>query len=222
MIWALLARAGVRAPLRVLDAGCGTGRNLLEFGVLGSIQGAEISSDAIKFCAARGIHDVTQAPIERMPFEDGSFDLILATDVIEHLADDRVALTELHRVAAPGARLLVTVPAYRWLWGPHDEIYHHQRRYTLSRLRTAVVASGWTPVLDSYFNSLLLAPAAAVRLAGRARPARDDRRLDVNLTPRALNRVLVTPMELEALLIRRGVRFGAGVSIGIVCRLGTN
>ncbi|MGO9884195.1 MAG: class I SAM-dependent methyltransferase, partial [Solirubrobacteraceae bacterium] len=120
------------------------------------------------------------------------------------------------------ARLLVTVPAYRWIWGPHDEIYHHQRRYTLSRLRTAVVASGWTPVLDSYFNSLLLAPAAAVRLAGRARPARDDRRLDVNLTPRALNRVLVTPMELEALLIRRGVRFGAGVSIGIVCRLGTN
>ncbi len=150
MIWALLARAGVRAPLRVLDAGCGTGRNLLEFGVLGSIQGAEISSDAIEFCAARGIHDVTQAPIERMPFEDGSFDLILATDVIEHLADDRVALTELHRVAAPGARLLVTVPAYRWLWGPHDEIYHHQRRYTLSRLRTALVASGWTPVLDRF------------------------------------------------------------------------
>ncbi|MGO9882380.1 MAG: class I SAM-dependent methyltransferase [Solirubrobacteraceae bacterium] len=133
VIWALLARAGVRGPLRVLDAGCGTGRNLLEFGVLGSIQGAEISSDAIKFCAARGIHDVTQAPIERMPFEDGSFDLILATDVIEHLADDRVALTELHRVAAPGARLLVTVPAYRWLWGPHDEIYHHPLATTAVR-----------------------------------------------------------------------------------------
>lgn len=228
MIWALLSRAGVTGlrreisgPLRVLDAGCGTGRNLLEFGVLGSAHGVEISSEAIEFCAARGIHDVTQAPIETMPLQDGSFDLVLATDVIEHLDDDRVALAELHRVAAPGASLLVTVPAYAWLWGPHDEIYHHQRRYTLSSLQAAVRASGWTPVVDSYFNSLLLAPAAAVRLAARVRPAKDDRRLDVNLTPRALNRLLLAPMELEATLIRRGVRFPAGVSIGIVCRLGT-
>ena len=222
VIWAMLARAGVHGPLRVLDAGCGTGRNLLEFGVLGSAQGVEISSEAIEFCAARGIHGITQSPIENMPFEDATFDLVLATDVIEHLADDRAALTELRRVAAPGATLLVTVPAYNWLWGPHDEIYHHHRRYTLSTLRAAVVASGWTPVLDSYFNSLLLAPAAAVRLAARFRPAKDDRRLDVNLTPRALNRVLVAPMELEAALIRRGVRFPAGVSIGIICRLGTD
>ena len=225
VIWALLARAGVTGPrrevsgsLQVLDAGCGTGRNMLEFAVLGPIQGIEISSEAIEFCAARGISGITQAPIESMPFEDGSFDLVLATDVIEHLDDDRAALTELHRVAAPGARLLVTVPAYKWLWGPHDEIYHHQRRYTLSRLRASLVASGWAPVLDSYFNSLLLAPAAVVRLLARVRPGGREQRLDVNLTPPALNRLLLTPMEFEATLITRGVRFGAGVSIGIVCR----
>jgi SAM-dependent methyltransferase len=229
VLWALLARAGVTGPrrevggsLRVLDAGCGTGRNLLEFGVLGSAQGVEISSEAIEFCAARGIRGITQAPIERMPFDDCSFDLVLATDVIEHLDDDRAAVTELHRVAAPGARLLVTVPAYKWLWGPHDEIYHHQRRYTLLRLRAVLRASGWTPVVDSYFNSLLLAPVAVVRLAARVRPAAGDQRLDVDLTPRALNRVLVAPLELEATLIRRGLRFPAGVSIGIVCRVGTD
>jgi len=228
VIWALLARAGVIAPrrevrgsLRVLDAGCGTGRNLLEFGVLGSIHGVEISSEAIEFCAARGIGGITQAPIERMPFGDGLFDLVLATDVIEHLDDDRAALTELHRVAAPGARLLVTVPAYKWLWGPHDEIYHHRRRYTLSQLRAALIAIGWTPVVDSYFNSLLLAPAALVRLAARFRAADGMQRLDVDLTPRALNRLLLAPLELEATLIRRGVRFPAGVSIGIVCRVRT-
>jgi SAM-dependent methyltransferase len=229
VIWALLARAGVTGPgrevsgsLRVLDAGCGTGRNLLEFGALGSAQGVEISSEAIEFCAARGIRAVAQAPIESMPFDDASFDLVLATDVIEHLDDDRAALTELNRVAAPGARMLVTVPAYKWLWGPHDEIYHHQRRYTLSRLRAAVIAGGWIPVVDSYFNSLLLAPAAAVRLAARVRPAARDQRLDVDLTPRALNRVLLAPLELEATLIRRGVRLPAGLSIGIVCRAGTD
>jgi SAM-dependent methyltransferase len=226
VIWALLRRAGVTGPrrqvsgaLRILDAGCGTGRNLLEFGVLGSAQGVEISSEAIEFCAARGIHSITQAPIESLPFEDRSFDLVLATDVIEHLTDDAVALAELHRVAAPGASLLVTVPAYKWLWGPHDEIYHHQRRYTLSQLRAVVRGSGWTPVVDSYFNSLLLAPAAVVRLASRVRPVVGEQRLDVNLTPPAVNRLLLAPMELEASLIRRGARFPAGVSIGMVCRL---
>ncbi len=233
MIWALLARAGVTGSrragvtgsrpeasgsLRVLDAGCGTGRNLLEFGVLGPVQGVEISSEAIEFCAARGIHGITQAPIEEMPFNDGSFELVLATDVIEHLDDDRRALREIWRVAAPGAWLLVTVPAYRWLWGPHDEIYHHVRRYTLRSLRESLLAGGWSPVVWSYFNSLLLPPAAAVRLAARVRHSDGDGRLDVNLTPPALNRALLAPMELEAALIKRGVRFPAGVSIGIVCR----
>lgn len=227
MIWALLARSGVTGPrrtvsgpLRVLDAGCGTGRNLLEFSVLGPVQGVEISSEAIEFCAERGIHGITQAPIENMPLADGSFDLVLATDVIEHLDDDRLALRELWRVAAPGARLLVTVPAYRWLWGPHDEIYHHVRRYTLASLREALFASGWSPVVSSYFNSLLLPPAAAVRLAARVRHSQDDGRLDVNLTPAALNRTLLAPMELEASLIKRGVRFPAGVSIGVVATAG--
>lgn len=222
VIWALLSRAGVHGPLRVLDAGCGTGRNLLEFGVLGSAQGVDFSAEAIEFCTARGIEGVTRARIESLPFGDGSFDLALATDVIEHVTDDRAALNELRRVVAPGGRLLVTVPAYPWLWGPHDEIYHHQRRYTLASLRSSLAASGWTPLVYSYFNSLLLAPVAVVRLAARVRHTKPDRRLDVNLTPPALNRLLLAPMELEATLIRRGMRFPAGVSIGIVCRCGTD
>jgi SAM-dependent methyltransferase len=226
VIWALLGRAGVTGPrrevtgppLRVLDAGCGTGRNLLEFAVLGPVQGVEIASEAIEFCAARGIHGIAQAPIEKMPFDDGSFDLVLATDVIEHLNDDRVALGELRRVATRGAMLLATVPAYKWLWGPHDEIYHHVRRYTLTSLRESLLASGWRPIISTYFNSLLLPPAAAVRLAARARHAKPDHRLDVNLTPPALNRVLLAPLEFEAALVKRGVRFPAGVSIGVVCQ----
>ncbi len=91
-----------------------------------------------------------------MPFDDGSFDLLLATDVIEHLDDDVAALAELRRVAAPGARLLVTVPAYRWLWGPHDEAHHHKRRYTLTRLRSSLAAGGWRPLTATYFITLLL------------------------------------------------------------------
>ncbi len=215
VIWALLRANRIAGPLRLLDAGCGTGRNMIEFGSLGEARGVDFSADAIAFCAQRGITGAVQGTVEQLPFDDGSFDLLLATDVIEHLDDDVAALAELRRVAAPGARLLVTVPAYRWLWGRHDEAHHHKRRYTLTRLRSSLAAGGWRPLTATYFNTLLLAPIAAVRLLSRDGDAHND----LQRTPPALNRALRAPMLLEAALIERGARLPAGVSIGAVCEL---
>ena len=216
VIRALLARAGTNGHMRVLDAGCGTGRNMLEFGSLGSVDGVDSSPDAIEFCRQRGVPGVHEGEIERLPFADGAFDLILATDVLEHLRDDHAALAELRRVAAPHGRLVATVPAYRWLWSQHDTAHHHFRRYTSRVLRDRLLAAGWKPTEWSYFNSLLLPPIAAVRLAARRRPAGEVERPDLKLTPPALNRILAQPMGMEASLISRGVRLPAGVSIGVV------
>lgn len=216
VIRALIGRAVTAGDLRVLDAGCGTGRNMLEFGGLGTLHGVDASPDAIEFCRRRGVLAVRQGEIESLPFDDASFDLILVTDVIEHLRDDRAALSELHRVAVPDGRLLATVPAYKWLWSQHDVTHHHFRRYTLRVLRERLLATGWEPVAWSYFNSVLLPPITAVRLLGRRRRARDGELPDLKLTPRMLNRLLEQPMRLEAALIGRGVRLPAGVSIGVV------
>lgn len=225
VIWALLTRAGVgdgvpgaADAMRILDAGCGTGRNLLEFGRLGSARGVEPSPEAIELCRRRGVGGVQEGRIEELPFEDGSFDLILATDVLEHLEDDRTALRELRRVSAPNGRLLVTVPAYRWLWSQHDTAHHHFRRYTLRALRERALQSGWQPEQWSYFNSTLLPPIAAVRLLARRRPADPNGRPDLKLTPPAINRLFEQPLRLEAALIGRGAHLPAGVSIGLVAR----
>lgn len=220
VIRALMRRAATPDGLRLLDAGCGTGHNLREFGVPATARGVDASPQAIEFCRRRGIGGVSEGRIEDLPFADGSFDLILATDVFEHLPDDLLAMRELRRVAAPGARLVATVPAYGWLWSRHDTAHHHFRRYTLRRLRDRLRVAGWTPVAWSYFNTLLLPPIAAVRLAGRRRPDRERRRPDLRLTPPALNRVLALPMRLESELVARGVSLPAGVSIGIVCTTG--
>jgi SAM-dependent methyltransferase len=223
VIRALLARAGIRGDgggLRVLDAGCGTGRNMLELGPLGPVTGVDFSEQALEFCRRRGLDDVHRASLDALPFDPGSFDLIVATDVVEHLVDDRAALAELRRVAAPGGRLLATVPAYGWLWSEHDDAHHHYRRYTLGRLRRRLRESGWEPLTASYFNSLLLAPIAAVRLLPAGRGGRGNGRPDLELTPAALNRVLGAPMRLEAALIARGARLPAGVSIGVVAAAG--
>ena len=215
VIWALLRRAGVDSAPRLLDAGCGTGRNLVEFGRLGTAEGIDVSPQAVDFCRSRGLEGVRQGALEELPFEDGRFDLLLATDVIEHLDDDRPALLELRRVARPGARLVVTVPAYRWLWSQHDTSLQHRRRYTAARLRERATAAGWRAQVETYFFTALLPGVAAVRSARRLRPA-ETPRSDMTLAPPALGRLLELASAGEAKLIERGARLPAGVSVGMV------
>src|SRR5580692_6047449 len=111
VIWALLHRTQLPAKVRLLDAGCGTGRNLVEFGSLGSAAGVDPSPEAVAFCHDRGLDDVRQAGIEALPFGPDEFDLVLALDVLEHVEDDLGALVELRRVASAEGLLLITVPA---------------------------------------------------------------------------------------------------------------
>src|ERR687895_2936755 len=193
VLWALIHRAGLPHSPRILDAGCGTGRNLVEFGSLGQAEGVDASDEAVAFCRRRGLDGVRAAPLDALPYDDGRFQLILATDVIEHLDDDRRALAELRRVAASGARLVVTVPAYSWLWSEHDVSMHHRRRYTLSRLQERVAAAGWQPIVRSYFFSVLLPAVAAVRMARRLVPAWRGRS-DLTPTPAIPGRVLEPPV----------------------------
>jgi SAM-dependent methyltransferase len=216
VIWAVLRRAALPSQPEILDAGCGTGRNLVEYGPIGNAAGVDPSPAAIAFCRRRGLRDVFEARLEALPFDDGRFDLTLVCDVIEHIEDDRAALAELHRVAAPGGQLLITVPAYMWLWSQHDETHHHKRRYTLRALRQRVRASGFEPRLESYFNSVLLPPIALARATTRRSPPANGRS-DYELAPPALNRWLELPMRAEARLIERGVRLPAGVSIAMLC-----
>ena len=138
--------------------------------------------------------------------------------MLEHVADDAAALRELARVVAPGGRLLVTVPQYAWLWGEHDVLAHHHRRYTRALLLARAAAAGFEAERVSAFNSVLL-PAIAVargaqRMRGRAQPASD-----LGRTPQgAVNGVLERILRAEAALIRRGRDLPAGVSLLAVLR----
>lgn len=194
-----------------LDIGCGSGRNLQEFAHGGGV-GTEFEPDAVATARRHGI-DCRLADAQALPFGDGEFGIVTAFDVIEHVPDDRVAFAEARRVARPGASLVVTVPAYRWLWSQHDETHGHRRRYTRPGLIAVAEKAGWRTRFATYFNTLLLAPIAAVRAFRRGEGATAT---DYSLTGRGLNGVLSVPMRLEAQLIRRGVRLPAGVSVGAV------
>jgi hypothetical protein len=136
--------------------------------------------------------------------------------VLEHVEDDLGALVELRRVASAEGLLLITVPAYQWLWTEHDVQLHHVRRYTLQTLRGRVRDAGWDVVRATYFNSIALPFVAGARVAER-KSSRTGR-TDLDRTPAALNGVLELPMKFEAWMIRHGAHLPAGVSVGMLCR----
>jgi SAM-dependent methyltransferase len=213
-----LDRLPLPRPADILDAGCGSGRTLEELIDYGPVTGLELDPDAAEMARGRGLGEVVVGRLEELPWEDASFDLITCLDVIEHTPDDGPALAELLRVTRPGGFLLATVPAYQALWSLHDEANHHFRRYSRRSLRGAVTGAGWNVCRISSFNSLLLAPAAAVRLAQRRRGPGDGYTTDLDVGPRWLNSVLEQPLRAEAGWLGRGGTLPAGLSLVAVLR----
>jgi SAM-dependent methyltransferase len=208
-----LARLGLAPGVRILDAGCGSGRNMVELARHGSVVGVELSNASVEVARARGVGEVIEGSVMEMPFAENSFDLAVSLDVIEHLQDDRGALRELRRVVAPGGVLLVTVPAYQWLWSRHDVINHHHRRYNRRTLLAAAADGGWRAQRITHFNSLLLPVAVAMRALEPLNRSGTESSLDLWVPPEPLNRLLQQPLNLEAELIGRGARIPAGLSL---------
>ena len=108
----------------------------------------------------------------------------------------------------------MTVPAYQALWSSHDDANHHFRRYGRRQLLGVTADAGWGRGSDTFFNSLLLVPAAAVRMGQRLRShAGRAGRSDLDLTPGALDGILTLPLAAEATLIGSGGRLPAGLSL---------
>jgi len=216
IIQALLGKIALPSRPRVLDAGCGTGANLQLYSRFGAAEGFDPSPDAVAYCQRRGLENVRQGTMEEIPFEASSFELLMATDVLEHVPDEERGMRELWRVAAPGASLVLTVPAYEWLWSQEDVRLGHIRRYTRPALCALARRTGWEPTFDTYFNAVLLAPIAIARKLRQSVGSRGS--AELALTPRVLDPLLSLPMRLDARMIAAGVSIPAGVSVGLVCR----
>ena len=152
----------------ILEAGCGTGGNLAMLARYGQVRGIEVDETARRFAVARQTGEVVAGRLpDGIPFPGRSFDLIVLFDVLEHIDDDEGAVRALHARQKPGGWLVVTVPAFRFLWSRHDEIHHHRRRYTAGDVGRTVTAAGYTIHYATYFNMWLLPLMIASRLAQR-------------------------------------------------------
>ena len=192
-----LEKAGVKRTDRVLDIGTGTGANLRLLRDLGftEVTGLDASEEAIGYCASKGLGAVRKGDTCALPFADGSFDLVLATDVIEHVDDDDAAVREVSRVLARGGKALITVPAFQSLWGLQDRKAFHKRRYRMNSLLALLRGARLSPDHCYHFNYLLFLP---IYLARRVIDLlRLDLKSEGQVNNRLLNRMLLTVFSLD-------------------------
>ena len=201
---------------RLLDAGCGTGFNLLALAGLGRATGIDLAPEALAFCKERGVRAV-RASLLDLPFPDATFDVVTSFDVLYHawVSDDRAAVDEMARVLAPGGALLVRVPALRALWGAHDVEVQSRHRYTRRELVSLLERCALRVERATYSNSLLFPLLFGRRTLDRAIGREGS---DVGFLPAPLEWAFRRALLAEAAIVRRGFSFPLGASVVALAR----
>lgn len=211
-----LADADVRSDARdILEIGCGNGGNLPLLAAYGHMFAVEGHAQARERASKLGIAEVEEGWLpDGLPYPGRKFDLIAALDVIEHVDDDRSALQAMQGRLRPDGLLLLTVPAYRWLWSHHDVLSQHKRRYTRQQIVALLSDIGCEVLYSGYFNTLLFPLAVAYFKLGHhgQSPA------GMKPPPALLNAVLRAMFSAERLLVPRQV-LPFGVSVVAVARM---
>jgi len=206
-----------RDSIRILDVGCGTGANVTAFMRLAPTIGIDASMDALHFCQSRGIKTVALSPVEDLPFAGNTFDIVTALDVLEHTDDDLHCLREIHRISKRKGLVLITVPAYGFLWSEHDEALKHRRRYTAHELRNKLAITGFDVVRTSYFISTLFFPILALRIWQGLRKDSTHPRTSIVVLPKWMNSALVGLLAFERRVFQQ-MNIPFGVSIVALAR----
>ena len=152
---------------QILEVGCGIGGNIEMLAKFGEVSAFEMDDIArtIALNKTNNRYDIRAGYCpEKIPFSNQHYDLICMFDVLEHIEQDTETLVVLKQLLKENGRMLITVPAYQWLWGAHDEFLHHKRRYSVKQLRKIIAAAGLRPAKMAYFNTISFPLAAIVRL----------------------------------------------------------
>lgn len=153
---------------KILEVGCGTGGNLDLLSCFGEVTAVEVDDGAIALAKERCIGRVVTGCLpDEVDLGDEEFDLIVLLDVLEHINDDVGSLVALRKKLKKEGRILITVPAFSFLWGEHDEFHHHVRRYRAGEIVSKLLDCGYELKYTSYYNTLLFPAVVAVRVVNK-------------------------------------------------------
>jgi ubiquinone/menaquinone biosynthesis C-methylase UbiE len=186
---------------RILDLGCGTGVIATELSQWSEAIGLDFSDKALAYCKSRGLDTLVQARGESLPLKGASVDAILALDIFEHIDDDMAAFMESFRVLRKGGILVLSVPAFKTLWGPHDVALMHFRRYRRGEVIKRLESVGFRVERASYSVFFLFPAVVLIRILEKMK--RGEPKASLPATPNWLNRALIGLQNAEASMIAR-------------------
>ncbi len=220
IVWSLVRRyveGSANRRLQVCELGCGTGGNLAAIAGEHDVVGIECSPHALAY-ARQSLG--SRVRFGSLPHEidlpPNSYDVVLMTDVLEHIQDDAASANAALRLVRPGGIVVATVPAYQWLFSPRDVHHHHFRRYGKQQFGELWETTNAQIKLLSHYNTALFPAAAAVRLASKLSWRRREPG-DISIPPRAINDQLARLMQCEVNLLGR-VPMPFGLSLIAVIR----
>ena len=223
LILAIVRRESQRLgrPLKIFDAGCGTGRLCQLLVVQGhSVTGCDASEEALRFCRLRGIGTVYQADLNKLELEPETFDVITSIDVLYHsgIVDDVEVMRRLRSGLKPGGMLILNLVAHEFLRSTHDIAVHTRERYALGMLCERLQQAGFDIVQATYRVSFLFPFISVYRLLSRfTLPTKSDPAevaSDVSLPNQLINALLLKVIELENIVLRKAaLPFGSSVFV---------
>ena len=211
-VYKLIKKYNTKKNPKILDIGCGTGKNMDELQKLGTVYGLDRSSEALKFCRKRGLKLLTKGTAEKTNLETNSFDIITILDVLEH-TDDKQTLTEMRRILKKNGIIIITVPAFPWLWSKWDEVLQHKKRYTVNTLKEILVAHNFYPIKMTYLYSFLMLPLLIIRKI-KQKISKDFYKSDFKLSNPLFNFLLNNLSKFEFLLAEKSyIPFGTSILV---------
>ena len=203
---------GNKKKLAILNVGCGTGGTIKMLEQFGVVDNVDVSDEAIAFMKKNGFKRIKKVSGIELPYKDKSYDLVAAFDVLEHIDNDEAALSEWNRVLKEDGVVIVTVPAYQWLWSDHDISLHHFRRYTTRLLKARAHVAGLRAQRLSYAIVFSLPLVVGFRFINKHLGRKANSETSYVALPGVVNKLFANFLYIEA-WIHKYISFLFGTSV---------
>jgi len=204
--------------MKILNVGAATGATSEMLSKYGKVTSLEYDEFCCKFLKEKTGIEAINASLTELPFENNSYDMICAFDVIEHIENDNKAVEEIYRVLKQKGKYFITVPAFQSLWSNHDVVNHHFRRYKKKQLNKLIESTNLKIDHSTYFNFWLFIPISITRFILNNIPRKKDSNLsgsdnEILQSSNIINRILYRIFHSEKFLLRINIKFPFGISI---------
>ena len=212
LISKFIERYSRKKNLKILDYGCGSGTNIKSLTKFGMVYCYEKDKKTSKYLSAEYKKNNKVLVLKNIK-DSIKYDYIMLADVLEHIRNDKAALESLRKLLKPYGQILITVPAYNFLFSKKDLILKHYRRYGYNQIKI-LVSKKFKILRISFFNTLLFLPIALITLI--LKYLKVDYIDDVENTPNKFINILLYSIFKIELFFLKYIDFPFGVSIIIV------